>query len=96
MAGIKPECRSRRLTARCIRRHGRPTARPRADSALPCYLGANDARPDHLGTLACHVYRTGAANGGTGPGMEWSWVMCPAGGLSASLSVTVSSRRWTA
>ena len=71
--GIKPECRSRRLTARCIRRHGR-----------------------HLGTPACHVYRTGAANGGTGPGMEWSWVMCPAGGLSASLSVTVSSRRWTA
>jgi CTP:molybdopterin cytidylyltransferase MocA len=26
--------------------------------------------------------------------MEWIWVLCPASGLSASLSVAVSSRRW--
>ena len=51
MPGIKPECRSRHLTARCIRRHGRPaTSAAPAASTPPCCLCANDARPEYLET----------------------------------------------
>ena len=79
MPGIKPECRSRHLTARWIRRHGRLATRPRRGQYAALLPRREWCRPEHLETPARHVYRTGAANGGTGPGMEWSWVLCPCG-----------------
>ena len=96
MPGIKLECRTRHLTTPldpAPRQAGDSAARGQYAALLPMREWRPAGAP---GNPALYVCPTRGGEWGHGPGMEWPWVLGPASGLSASLPMTLSSRRRTA